>query len=308
MTKSGGSRLPCSRLAAAAAGCALLALAACATAPPPAPPRPPAVPMDRCEACHNSTPHPGCDGVRGTADDAPNVMGDGKVADGKGKTPKAFDDGTFGFTVNGHGANGTAAGTPVASFNPDLGCTACHDISTPQPGTHFNCVNDVNRELNTLQWPGKPADTRNANTSHLVAGYLPEAGSPQERQVAFDDHCAYACHRDARVDDMRHSYVNGNIDLSSKTMEFNSGSSTTDDPKQDRGLDRSWTPWTIDDLTKTADADPPRVRYYGTCVSCHNPHGTATQQKTRGTNRMVLRNWQDTSMPPFCSNICHKVP
>jgi hypothetical protein len=261
---------------------------------------------DHCEACHNGTPDPGCDGVAGTADDAPNVMGDGGSAAGKGRMPKAYDDGTFGFAVNGHGANGTAPAAPLPSLAPDLSCTACHDMSSPQPQTHRNCVNDVNRELNTLQWPGKPADTRNANTSHLVAGYLPAAVSARERQVAFDDYCATACHRAAGVVDMRHgTHVGGVHD---KVMEFSVDNDTTDDPKRDRGLDKRLTPWTIDDLTTAADADPPRVRYYGTCVSCHDPHGTATQQKTRGTNKMVVRNWKGTSMQPFCGSACHTMP
>lgn len=284
-----------------------LVLAACATAlpPPPPPPPPPAIPMDRCEACHNSAPHPGCDGIPGTADDAPNVMGDGGSAAGTGKAPKAFDDGTYGFNVNGHGANGSAARAPLARFKPNLACTDCHDISSP-PGTHFACVNDVNRELNTLQWPGKPADTRTANTSHLIAAFLPEAGSARDRQVAFDDHCASTCHPAAGAPDMRHgTSVAGVPD---KVMEFSVANSTTDDPKLDRGLDRRLTPWTIADLTAAAAADPPQVRHYGTCVSCHDPHGTSTLQKSRGTNKMVVRNWNGSSMQPFCGSACHTLP
>ena len=285
---------------------AALTLAACAVGPPPAPPVP-AIPMDRCEACHNSTPHPGCDGVRGTADDAPNVMGDGRSGDGAGKKPKAYDDGTFGFTVNGHGANGTAARTPLARFKPDLACADCHDVSSP-PGTHYSCGNDAKLELNTLLWPGKPADTRTANTAHLVAGYL-GAGTARERQVAFDDYCAKTCHPATGLPDMRHSYdANKNIDPADKVMEFGTAHATTDDPKRERGLDRKLTPWTINDLTKPAAADPSPVQYYGICVSCHDPHGTATLQKTRGTNKMVLRNWQDTSMQPFCGSTCHVLP
>lgn len=289
----------------AAAGCLLLVLAACATQPLPPPVRP-APALGSCESCHGNPPHPGCDGIPGTADDAPNVMGDGTDAVGRGRSPKPYDDGAFGFNVNGHGANGTAPGAPLPSLNPNVSCTLCHDVASPQPETHFVCVDNVNRELNTLQWPGKKADTRNANTAHLVAGYLPGVGSAREQQVAFDDYCAFACHRDAGVADMRHgTRVAGVPD---KVMEFNIDNDTTDDPKRDRGLDRQLVPWTIDDLTKAVDADPPRVRYYGTCVSCHDPHGTATQQTTRGTNKMVVRNWKGTSMQPFCSSACHTMP
>ncbi|MHB8836156.1 MAG: hypothetical protein ACYC9Y_10655 [Candidatus Methylomirabilia bacterium] len=293
------------------AGCLLLVSVACATRslpPPVAPAVPvtPVIPLDRCEACHGGASHPGCDGISGTADDAPNVMGDGTNAAGTGRSPKAFDDGTFGFNVNGHGANGTAPASPLPSLNPNLACASCHDLASPQPGTHFACGSDVNRALNTLQWPGKPNDTRNANTAHLVAGYLPQMGSAREQQVAFDDYCASACHRDLGVSDMRHGTRLAGVP--DKVMEFNIDNDTTDNPKRDRGLDRTLVPWTIDDLTTAAKADPPQVRYYGTCVSCHDPHGTATQQKTRGTNKMVVRDWKGPNMQPFCGSACHTMP
>lgn len=312
MKAPGGDRSTRSALRVAAAlgigaVVAAIGLAACAPAPvKPPPPVIPTVPVERCESCHNSSPHPGCDGVAGTADDAPNVMGDGVSADGKGRKPKPFDDGTFGFNVNGHGANGTASRAPLPSLDPDLGCAACHDLASPDPGTHLSCVGDVDRELNTRAWPGKPADTRTSNTAHLVAGFLPGKGGPRERQLAFDDHCFTACHRDAGVPDMRHSTkVKGVPD---GIVEFAEANDTTDDPKQDRGLDRSWTPWTIDDLDVGVDADPPDVPFHGTCVSCHDPHGTAVVQRTRGTNKMVIHNWKGSSMQQFCNNNCHRMP
>jgi predicted CXXCH cytochrome family protein len=232
-------------------------------------------------------------------------MGDGKSPTGTGATPKPFDDGTFGFNVNGHGANGTAARAPLRSLTPNARCTDCHDVNSP-PGTHYNCVNEVNAELNTKRWPGKLEDTRNANTAHLVAGYLPEAPGAKERQIAFDDYCATACHKDQGVEDMRHgSHPGGKYD---KVMEFNIANSTTDDPKRSRGLDPKLVPWTIDDLTTAADAHPPQVRFYGVCVSCHDPHGTATQQKTRGTNKMVVRSWKGEGMQSFCGTVCHTMP
>ena len=83
-----------------------------------------------CEGCHNF------DGP------GPNVMGDGTDPIGTGDTwtpgpggPKPYDDGTWGFNVNGHGANGGAANTPRASANvPYLfGDAACTGLPHGQP-------------------------------------------------------------------------------------------------------------------------------------------------------------------------------
>ncbi|MHB8836155.1 MAG: hypothetical protein ACYC9Y_10650 [Candidatus Methylomirabilia bacterium] len=281
-----------------------------------------------CEGCHgppfslcnpNSYQNPGCDGTAGTVDDAPNVMGDGCSPTGTGgATPKPFDDGTFGYNVNGHGADGTAANNPIG-LNPNRSCPECHDISNP-PGTHFNCAVPLAQRHNTKYYFGKTTDTRSANTSHLVAGFLAGANNPQAKQIAFDGDVALGvptssggcynnaagCHYANGVMDMRHgTKVAGVYD---NIMQFNIANDTTDDPKQDRGADNVWTPWTIDDLTNVVDASPPTVRHHGVCVSCHDPHGTAATQKTRNTNKMVIRNWKGTSMQPFCGSNCHKIP
>ena len=83
-----------------------------------------------CEGCHGNPPNAGCDGISGTADDAPNVMGNGTSSTGTGglgKPAKPFDNGTYGFNVNGHGANGSR----IASLTPNRACTDCHDIGNP---------------------------------------------------------------------------------------------------------------------------------------------------------------------------------
>jgi hypothetical protein len=236
-------------------------------------------------------------------------MGNGTRASLNLPGEKFYDDGTYGYNVNGHGADGAATNNPPG-LNPNLACTACHDVSDP-PNTHNNCTVSLNLRLNTRYYFGKPADSRNTNTSHLISGFLAGANNPQAKQVAFDDYCYTTCHLPAGMVDeqnMRHSYTNGNIDQASKVMEFNVANSTTDDPKTDRGANNVWTPWTIDDLTNVVDANPPTTRHHGVCVSCHNPHGTSTLQKTRGTNKMVIRSWQDTAMPTFCGSNCHIIP
>lgn len=264
--------------------------------------------FDRCEGCHGNPPHAGCDGVPGTADDAPNVMGDGTDPVGTGSAPKPFDDGTYGFSVNGHGANGTAARGPTPALAPNVACTACHDVWSPAPSTHFDCDPGASAEerVNTRSFFGKAFDTRTANTAHLVPGFLAGADNPAAKQTAFDARCYTACHYAAGVLDMRHSRHVGGQPV--RIMEFSNARDTTEDPKQDRGADNVWTPWTIDDLTIRVDASPPAVRHHGVCVSCHDPHGTPTLQRSRLTNKMVLRDWKGEDTRFFCQSNCHVIP
>ena len=264
-----------------------------------------------CEGCHNANPLVwGCDGIQGTADDPPNVMGDGVSVSGvggNGKGAKPYDDGTYGYNVNGHGANGSK----IPSLTPNRACTDCHDLNSPSPNKHYDCGDPVNQRVNTRSYFGKPADSRNANTSHLVAGYLAGASNSQAKQIGFDDYCYNTCHLTDGQVDMRHASAPGG--LSDKIMEFGvlpptGTAATTDNPKQDRGANNVWTPWTIEDITTTVAASPPGTHYNGVCVSCHDPHGTSTLQKTRLTNKMVIRNWKGTSMATFCQSNCHISP
>ena len=77
-----------------------------------------------CETCHDATPY-----VQGAAT-APNVMGDGNSVDGTGApTPKPYDDGSYGYNVNGHGRDDS----PAVPGNPiNVGCSACHDLTQPR--------------------------------------------------------------------------------------------------------------------------------------------------------------------------------
>ncbi len=273
-----------------------------------------------CIGCHGNPPNAGCDNVQNTADDAPNVMGDGTNVTGGGGggfPAKPFDDGTYGYNVNGHGANG--ARNP--SLTPNLDCAVCHDINNPSPNTHNDCSLTVNQRLNTRYYFGKPADSRNANTSHLVAGYLAGANNPSAKQVGFDNYCYNTCHATAGRLNMRHSYIKlagGGIDLDpSGIMEFNTAYTVTGNPKADLwgaspGGNAAWTPWTISDLTNVAgvNANPPTVLHNGVCVSCHDPHGTSTIQKggSQFTNMMLIRNWQDADIMNVYCQTCHRLP
>lgn len=65
-----------------------------------------------------------------------------------------------------------------------------------------------------------------------------------------------------------------------------------------------WFPWTISDHTSGAAAPP----YYGTCCSCHDPHGTPTTDMSRGSNHMLRYNYnQPPATDPgfFCVSNCH---
>ena len=56
--------------------------------------------------------------------------------------------------------------------------------------------------------------------------------------------------------------------------------------------------------------------YYGTCVSCHDPHGTNPAYVTdQGTllgdpvrNHMLRHNWKTPNPGYFCVSMCHNPP
>ena len=64
-------------------------------------------------------------------------MGDGTNPIGTGATPQPYNDGGFGYTVNGHGADGSADNNP-AGLNPGRACTDCHSLL----GHHLDGVLD----------------------------------------------------------------------------------------------------------------------------------------------------------------------
>ncbi|HEY5999092.1 MAG TPA: PKD domain-containing protein [bacterium] len=152
-----------------------------------------------CEGCHNGDGDG--DGVwtgvgydpdgAGPLPAAPNVMGDGVSPGGVGTNPKPYDDGTYGYNVNGHGTNGTAPHAPADSIgfaiiSPDATCTACHDISLPA-GTHLDGV------LNSVE----TKQHINGNTAHLNASWIGISAPDWSVQLTLDNRCAYQCHTPA---------------------------------------------------------------------------------------------------------------
>lgn len=189
-------------------------------------------------------------------------------------------------------------------------CTDCHDLAAAN-GDH---AADGSGTFNTLLWPGKSFDTTNANTAHLKSFFFPVSPvSAPDYAVAFDDACGNRidCHARAgggrKAEVMRHALWHS--DDPDYLMEFGTHSSIPD-PKtfawyiQTNYADdfyKSQSPWTIADLATDA-AGPPRL---GTCVSCHDPHGTGTTDNNdAGSNVMLRGNWR--SERDFCWLSCHQ--
>lgn len=283
-----------------------------------------------CEGCHNGVVRFDPDGA-GPQPPAPNVMGDGSnpvgvggVLDDRGIAlpPQQYDDGTWGYNVNGHGS---------MTWNLQSRTVVCTDC-------HLLEAHHANGTLNTLDWPGKAGTTRVANTSHLVPGFLP-AGTAQARQIAFDNYCTNQCHVDAG--EMRHTdsslpgptydgimlFGEHFTNVAPKavragwtlwgdnvlTATDGSAGAVIDNEKFTPGVGPGggdptasyWFPWTISDHTTGAAAPP----YYGTCASCHDPHGTPTGDQSRGENHMSRFNWKrpPSSDPNFnCNSQCHR--
>jgi hypothetical protein len=232
-----------------------------------------------CETCHDATPY-----VQGAAT-APNVMGDGVSVDGTGlSTPRPYDDGNYGYNVNGHGRdNDTSSishGNPIA-----VECTACHLIT----GTHLDGV--LNGRLT-------PSDTRTANSFHLLPGFVSATpGSDWEVQTTFDNACATLCHGVSI--DMRHAIDSASIHTTPNVAEFGQYSSyaapiNTPPPEMfyDRNLKNAAT-------FNGYDGAP----NYALCVSCHNPHGTnVASPRADLNNKMVIFRWKTPAQ--LCAQ-CH---
>ncbi len=231
-----------------------------------------------CEGCHNGNPaHPL----------APNVI--------NGPLP-----GGLGF-YNWYGTNATRQdgghGDPQGRDRTSPpACADCHDISTP-PGTHGDGI---------LQSPfdGRPL---NENTSHLKAIFFdtartspakPVADGPWGIQVAFDNYCAYACHRNTTsrvtqiVPDMRHEADTAAAAPNHWSLEFGTHLTTSSGTTPPLGGMRP-----VDSQLNVGATGLPD---YGTCVSCHDPHGTTVVETSKPSNRMIRESWGDSALCGYC--------
>ena len=191
------------------------------------------------------------------------------------------------------------------SSSPAIRCEDCHDVESP-PGTH---PADGSGVMNSENWPGKPDDTTNANTSHLKP-FLLTGATTEQLQANFDSGCVMgpgdgaACHFQLGITGHVHTMNTDNLSRFGRI-------STVADPKSrswyiqsDYEYDfyKSWSPWVIQDLTTVA-AGPV---YYVSCVSCHDPHGTGSTDQAADPygNAMVRGNFSSDSVM-FCNYACH---
>ena len=227
-----------------------------------------------CEGCHNF------DGP------GPNVMGDGTDPIGTGDTwtpgpggPKPYDDGTWGFNVNGHGANGGAVNTPRASANVPyiFGDAACPDCHTVNPATHRNGnLESVEAEQNAAI----------ANPAHLNAAYISGSSSPEYSvQLTFDNQCSLQCHPAA----IRHRHSK-DADPAAGVVRFSDNGSTLDG----QAVVGIPIDMHLSSNAPDAAANPPSNYDYAVCISCHNPHGTTVVEPEKATNRMIRFEFQVT--------------
>lgn len=260
---------------------------------------------NRCTTCH---PH--------KAAFAPTACKGCHGPDSVATAARAPDVGAY-WTSSGHGRFTT--GSPARPIE----CEDCHDASYLTSADHKtdgSVSGNPPNNINTEYWPGKSpmnGDTNpNRNTPHLLAGY-DNASATSRAGVArqFDNFCALQCHSQ---DYHRHQKDTGPAPRD--VMRFgDDNTSTTPNPKQytwftlssyPTDFYRSQSPWIDNDVyARTGMSDSGTA--YGLCVSCHDPHGTATTD-TKGsgpmaTNAMVRGNWKSDS-EGFCARACHRSP
>jgi len=233
----------------------------------PLPSPPPAIAFKaRCEDCHN--------GVQTAYPLAPNVMGDGTSPSGTGLTPRPYDDGTYGYNVNGHGRDDDTVsishGNPIA-----VDCTVCHDISQP-PDTHLD---------GTLNGRLTPTDTRTANSFHLVAGFIEAVPTNDwDVQLTFDKHCWTACHL-GKTTDMRHAIDSDPAENAVQLGTKNSYDVPLAKPPPEMFYDRN-----LKSAATFGGYDG--IPNWALCVSCHNPHGTDVKSPRDDlNNKMAIYRW-----------------
>ncbi len=226
---------------------------------------------------------------------------------------------TMYWPTSGHGRTFSSRGTRGV-----IACEECHDVCYLSSADHKTDGTAGSgpppANVNTLSWPGKTDNGSNAptaNTSHLKQAYFPSSATKRyEYARAFDRKCgdpAAGCHRFPPHN--QHPVVPaGSVDPADNVLRFGDFNTVLDpkayswypeSPDYRTDFYKSPSPWEIGDLTtNAAGVGPDNSIRYGTCVTCHDPHGTgATDQKVGGGNAMVRGNWTESAQ--FCNGACH---
>jgi hypothetical protein len=220
------------------------------------------------------------------------------------------------WTTSGHGKTGIA-----------VDCEACHDVDFLNAPDHKTTVPATSPPtINTQKWPGKSpenADTNpNINTAHLLSGFFYNGASyptglSNRYQFAqsFDSYCGSVragCHS---VDLPGHHWKDEGANP--RTVARFGDGRTTSNPKQYGWLPltsypvdfyKSRSPWVDIDVSSVIAVGNDALTTYAVCVTCHDPHGTATAD-TKGagplaTNVMLRWNWK-SDPATFCTKACH---
>jgi predicted CxxxxCH...CXXCH cytochrome family protein len=206
---------------------------------------------------------------------------------------------------SGHGKFST--GSPSRPIR----CEDCHDIGSPNPSTH----SDGTGVFHTQNWPGKTPDTTNQNTSHLSAAYFPggAAGFRYEYSLKVNQQCGRGCHASA-PHNHHPSVPAGSTNSVDNTLRFGDFN-TVANPKS-----KTWyaitnfpsefymsrSPWVDRDTTSLAGGGfPDAGTVYGSCVSCHDPHGTNAPSNLLGTTSNRMLRGDSTNPGQFCNKACH---
>lgn len=278
-------------------------------------------PINRCAQCHT---HPA--GFKGAS-----CKGCHGGEDGTGMVINNAPNITKYWLTSGHGKYSTSAPLPA---NP-IECEDCHDISYLSGADHKASgaagLTDPPTNTNTLMWTGKPFSVNtnpNLNTSHLKSSFFP--ASPTRRSDyarAFDNKCGAVgtgCHTwTYPTSHVGHAHPNSTINPLDNVLTF--GKTFANTPPNPKNF--SWYPvigaspdymnrfyetpsvWLIQDLTTKADnvIYPDNGTSYGTCITCHDPHGSNVPINRLGatTNMMMRGDIGSTTQAFFCNTVCH---
>jgi len=205
-------------------------------------------------------------------------------------------------------------------------CEDCHNTSYLTASDHktSGVAGGPPLNINTLLWPAKSplnADTNpNANTSHLVAGYIDTAATSREAIARkFDNQCSTACHTPGFHQHQMDNNPPGVMRFGDRNTKANPKLyewyvwDTSNPANYPTSFYRSRSSWTDNDIRSVGGMTDPTTNY-GLCISCHDPHGTGVTD-TSGypglgvTNHMLRGNWLPPTGPgAFCNNSgCHGI-